>query len=88
MSATKDVTVDPVDETIAQAINRIGYVMKFQTIAECVEDEAVLATVTKIGVGDAQGYPIGKPEPVTMGLTPADYRLARGYSGMCGRVRG
>lgn len=33
-------------------------------IAECVEDEEVLAQVKKLGVGYVRGFGVRKPEPI------------------------
>jgi EAL domain-containing protein (putative c-di-GMP-specific phosphodiesterase class I) len=35
-----------------------------QTIAECVEEEAVLACLRGIGIDFVQGYAIGRPQPL------------------------
>ena len=60
----KDVAQDPVDFAMVESITRIGHVMGIQTIAEFVENEAILAKLREIGVDYAQGYGIHKPEPL------------------------
>lgn len=46
------------------AIVRVGQVTEVDVIAECVEDEEVLAQVRKLGVGYVQGFGVRKPEPI------------------------
>ena len=60
----KDMAHDPIDAAIVEAINKIGHTAGLQTIAECVETKAVLKKLTTIGVDYAQGYYIGKPQPI------------------------
>ena len=60
-SFVRDVSTDPVDRAVVEAIQRIGRVMGIQTIAESVEDEAALRSLTEIGVDYAQGYHVAKP---------------------------
>ena len=52
---------DPIDTAIVEAINQIGQVMGIQTIAEFVENDAILAKVKALGVNYAQGYSIAEP---------------------------
>lgn len=59
----KDILTDPVAREIVEAIHRIGHVMKIKTIAEFVENDAILTELKKIGINYAQGYGIGKPQP-------------------------
>lgn len=61
----RDVSSDPVDRAVVEAIQRIGHVMGIQTIAESVEDEAALKALTEIGVDYAQGYYVAKPMPLS-----------------------
>lgn len=59
----RDILTDPIAREIAEAINRIGHVMKIKTIAEFVENNEILAELQKIGIDYAQGYGISKPQP-------------------------
>lgn len=61
----KDITSDPVDLALVKSINEIGHVMGKQTIAEFVENQAILDELNKIGVDYAQGYHLDKPKPLT-----------------------
>lgn len=60
----KDVSTDPVDRAVVEAIQRIGHVMGIETIAESVEDEAALRTLTDIGVDHVQGFHVARPAPL------------------------
>ena len=50
--------------------NEIGQLMGKQTIAEFVESEAILEKLREIGVDYAQGYGIGRPEPLKQLVEP------------------
>ena len=60
----RDITNDPMNYAIVQAVNEIGHVAGLRTIAEFVEDESVLSTLQDIGVDLAQGYGISRPVAV------------------------
>ena len=60
----KDIETDPIDLAMVKSINEIGHVMGMQTIAEFVENEAILKKLREIGVDYAQGYGIAKPQPI------------------------
>lgn len=62
-SFIKDMLTDPIDNAMARCINHIGHVMGLRTIAEFVENDAILAEVKTIGVDYAQGYGIARPRP-------------------------
>jgi len=59
----KDIAVDGIDKAFVESINQIGQVMGLETIAEFVENGAILKILTDIGVNYAQGYGIHKPTP-------------------------
>jgi EAL domain-containing protein (putative c-di-GMP-specific phosphodiesterase class I) len=61
------------DRIIVESINDLAHRLGAQTIAEFVTDEPVLDSVRAIRVDYAQGYAIGRPEPVTSyyGIWPA-----------------
>lgn len=52
-----------IDHAMVASINQIGHVMGLKTIAEFVENDALLSELQAMGVDYAQGYGIGKPEP-------------------------
>lgn len=70
----KDIVDDPIDLAMVKSINDMGHVLGKRTIAECVENEAILAKVREIGVDYAQGYGINAPRPLDE-LTGVDARL-------------
>ena len=57
----KDMIDDPIDYAMVEAINHIGHVMNIETIAEFVENDAILDALRRIGVDYVQGYGIEKP---------------------------
>jgi diguanylate cyclase (GGDEF)-like protein/PAS domain S-box-containing protein len=63
-SFVKNIINDPVDFVMVEAIHQIGQAMGIQTIAEFVENDAILEKVTTLGVTYAQGYGIDQPHPL------------------------
>ncbi|MEJ2694801.1 MAG: EAL domain-containing protein [Candidatus Thiodiazotropha sp.] len=60
-SFVREMTQDQIDESMVDAINRIGHIMGLKTIAECVEDAQTLHRLAEMGVDFAQGYAIRRP---------------------------
>jgi diguanylate cyclase (GGDEF)-like protein/PAS domain S-box-containing protein len=60
----RDMAGDEVRRALVAAIHQVGHVMKIATIAEAVEDERTLEALRAIGVDYAQGYLLGRPEPL------------------------
>jgi diguanylate cyclase (GGDEF)-like protein/PAS domain S-box-containing protein len=60
----KDMLDDPIDYAMVESINHIGHVMGILTIAEFVENDAILEALQKIGVDFAQGYGVERPRPI------------------------
>ena len=60
----KGMVDDPIDYAMVKSINDIGQVMGIQTIAEFVENDAIMRMLSEIGVSYAQGYSVGKPQPL------------------------
>lgn len=65
-SFVKDMLHDRIDHAMVEAINNIGHVMGIQTIAEFVENDAIKEELKRINVNFAQGYGVGRPEPITL----------------------
>ncbi len=61
----KNIANDPIDRAMVKSIHEVATVMGKKTVAEFVEDDAILAVLKKIGVDYAQGYGIEKPKPLT-----------------------
>jgi EAL domain-containing protein (putative c-di-GMP-specific phosphodiesterase class I) len=66
----RDIVDDPIDRAMVKAINEIGHVMGLKTIAEFVENDAILHELKIIGVDMAQGYGISKPRPLDDNTLP------------------
>ena len=64
-SFVRDMVSDPMDCAMVRSINDIGHVMGKQTIAEFVEDDETLALLRELGVDFAQGYRLGRPQPLS-----------------------
>ena len=63
-SFVKNIIDDPVDNATVDCFNQIGHVMDMQTIAEFVENQAIITKLQELGVDYAQGYGVGKPHPL------------------------
>jgi EAL domain-containing protein (putative c-di-GMP-specific phosphodiesterase class I) len=60
----RDIVTDPVDRAIVSALSHVAHAMGIRTIAEQVEDEAVLGCLKTLGVDYAQGFAISEPMPL------------------------
>ena len=58
------ITQDPVNRSMVEAISKVGRALGIATVAECVESEAVLAELRRIGVDFAQGFHLAPPLPI------------------------
>ncbi|MCC5656290.1 EAL domain-containing protein [Nostoc sp. XA010] len=63
-SFIRNIIENAVDEAIVTAITHISSVMGIKTIAEFVENDAILQRITALGIDYAQGYGIGMPRPL------------------------
>ncbi|MBE9610144.1 EAL domain-containing protein [Chitinilyticum piscinae] len=63
-SLVRDIANDRVSRQMVIAVNDIGHSLGMRTIAEFVENEDIRSHLAAIGVDFAQGYHIGKPEPL------------------------
>ncbi len=61
-----NVTHDPIDRSMVEAIAQIGESMNIRTIAERVDSADVLARLADIGIQYAQGHYISAPQPVAV----------------------
>ena len=57
----KNIENDAIDHAFVKSITDIANAMNIGTVAEWVEDENIVNTLQKIGVGYAQGFGISKP---------------------------
>ena len=60
----KDLMRDPIARNIVESVTQVGKSMNLRIIAEYVEDEKIIALLTKMGVDYGQGYGISKPRPI------------------------
>lgn len=58
----KDMVDNPINRAFVESINQIGHVMGLTTIAEFVENDAILEMLKEVGVDYAQGYGIDRPK--------------------------
>jgi EAL domain-containing protein (putative c-di-GMP-specific phosphodiesterase class I) len=63
-SFVRHIAHSAVDLAIVKAINNIAHEIHLQTVAEFVENESIMATVRELGIDFAQGYWLGRPEPI------------------------
>ncbi len=61
----KNLVDDRISYSMVEAISHIGHVMGIKTIAEFVENDAILRQLERIGVDYAQGYGIDRPAPLS-----------------------
>ena len=60
----KETPTDKVSSAMLESINHIGHVMGLKTIAEYVENQAILEKAQELGIDYVQGYKIGHPQPL------------------------
>ena len=63
-SFIRQIAEDKLDAVLVQSMNDVSHAMGKQTVAEFVENDAILKKLRKLGVDYAQGYAIGRPEPM------------------------
>ena len=63
-SLIKDLETDSVNVTMVKSIIHIGHSMKLETIAEYVENNAILDILRDLKIDYVQGYGIAKPVPI------------------------
>ncbi len=63
---------DAVDYSMVESINQVGHVMGIRTIAEYVEEEAVMEALRDMGVDYVQGFGVHRPEPLVKSESVAE----------------
>ncbi|MGD9842963.1 MAG: EAL domain-containing protein [Steroidobacteraceae bacterium] len=63
-SLIRDVASNERSQAMVKAVVELTKAMKLTTTAECIESEAIKKVIEGLGVDDAQGYAIGRPEPL------------------------
>lgn len=61
-SFVREVTTDPIDLAVVSAINDIAHSLGKETVAECVDDVAVLKALLDCGIDNVQGYYVCRPQ--------------------------
>lgn len=61
----KDIIEDPVDLAMVRSINEIAQLLNKETVAEYVENDAILNELRALGVDYGQGYSLGRPQPLS-----------------------
>jgi diguanylate cyclase (GGDEF)-like protein/PAS domain S-box-containing protein len=64
-SFVRDVDTNPVHREMVKSIHQVGHVMGLETIAEFVENAAIIEVLAEIGVDYAQGYGIAVPRDIS-----------------------
>lgn len=62
----KGVTGNEIDRAMIEAVHQIGHIMGIKTVAESVENQAILQELRKIGVDYGQGRALGHPRPLEL----------------------
>jgi len=65
-SFVRNILTDSVDHAMVEAVCHIGRAIGATLIAEWVENDALLAQVQSLGIDYAQGYAIGRPQPLRL----------------------
>jgi diguanylate cyclase (GGDEF)-like protein/PAS domain S-box-containing protein len=75
----QDIVDDPVDLAMVDAVNQIGHVIGIKTVAESVENAAILEQLREIGIDYAQGLGIDRPKPLheVLVLSEAEWQNVR-----------
>ncbi|MCB1055268.1 MAG: EAL domain-containing protein [Acidobacteria bacterium] len=58
---------EPMHRALVESIQHVANVLELKTIGECVETQSHLDDLAAIGVHYAQGYYLGRPEPLVLG---------------------
>lgn len=64
LSITRDIDTDCTRRALAAALIRFAQETGSQIVAEGVETDGELAVLRELGVDKAQGYLIGRPQPI------------------------
>jgi len=60
----RDIREDKVNYTVVKSASQIARVLNMKTIAEYVEDSKIIPVLRELNVDYAQGFALGRPEPV------------------------
>ena len=68
----REIARSEVDRTMVRSMAEIARSMRIRTVAEFVEDQAILDVLVELGIDFAQGYHIARPMPVEQALALLD----------------
>jgi EAL domain-containing protein (putative c-di-GMP-specific phosphodiesterase class I) len=60
----RDLVTDPLDEVAVRCFVDVAKVVRIKTVAEFVENDAVLQRLHSIGIDFAQGFLMHRPAPI------------------------
>ena len=60
----REIASNPIDQAMVRAIRDVASSMQITTVAEFVENQAILDVLTDIGIDIAQGFHIARPMPI------------------------
>ena len=63
-SFVRDILKDPRAESMVQAVTQLAHTMSIATVAEYVETDEIRNRIGALGVDYAQGFAIGRPQPI------------------------
>jgi EAL domain-containing protein (putative c-di-GMP-specific phosphodiesterase class I) len=69
-SFIRNLAVDSVNQAMVAAMIELSRSLNFRIVAEQVEDQLSLDTVTDMGIDFVQGFIIGRPQPLSMTPSP------------------
>ncbi|HEV7356821.1 MAG TPA: EAL domain-containing protein [Steroidobacteraceae bacterium] len=69
-SFIKNLAGDSVNQAMVAAMIDLSRSLNFRVVAEHVEDQLALDTVTGMGIDFVQGFVVGRPQPLSMVPTP------------------
>jgi diguanylate cyclase (GGDEF)-like protein/PAS domain S-box-containing protein len=69
-SFINNLAVDTVNQAMVSAMIELSRSMNFRVVAEQVEDQLSLDTVTEMGIDFVQGFVVGRPQPLSMVPSP------------------
>ncbi|MCK5886111.1 MAG: EAL domain-containing protein, partial [Alcanivorax sp.] len=65
-SFVRNLLYSSVDRTIVESISEVAHRLGVKTVAEYVEDIAMIPVLQEAGVDFVQGYAIGRPQPLSL----------------------
>lgn len=74
-SFIKDIVHDEIDREMVKSMHQLARMMGMKTIAEFVENKAILEEIKTIGIDYAQGYGIARPVPLEEVCSPYSGRV-------------